>query len=451
MQLINNDMKDSNQSFAVNREMIATVVFPIMAVLVILGSFFISNALADQSPEMTRIAADIDESYFVDSDNDRLAQAGMIEARSDDSNATSDDADNGEGEETVGEENQCGNLYLADYLRIDFNNDQVEVLKLQSFLKTYENYDYVDLSGTFDAATLRAVKAFQTRYADDILTPWGYQADESTGYVYITTKQKINEIYCDEQFLLNRDQQTEIREYREKLNNWRSQGASFETPQYLATYYGYSNQPQNVVSNNDDVVTDDSGITVTETPTSDTAATSATSTEDDEDDNDGRNFFQRLFGIGDDDPATSTATTSTTTDDVDDTQDDEDEGQTATTADDDMVVATSATSTATSTGIDNVAAGVYNGVNGIINFLLSTTFLLMVLVVLILLLIATLIETDDEEEEGEDDSSEDTAVDDQDQDEGSDATNTTGEAWDEYAETETVDEDADKTVEDEKN
>ncbi|MEX2368812.1 MAG: peptidoglycan-binding domain-containing protein, partial [Candidatus Paceibacterota bacterium] len=295
--LINNDMKDINQSFKISNVTVKVLAFPLVALLAILGSVFISDGpvLANESAEMTRIAADIDESYFISEDNDRLAQAGKIESRSSGEVSADESSETAENTETAG---QCQSLYLEDHLRIDFDNDPEEVLRLQSFLKTYEGYDYVSLSGTFDESTLRAVEAFQTRYAGDILTPWGYQADEATGYVYITTKQKINEIYCDEQFMLNREQQAEILAYREKLNQWRAQGASFETPQYLATYYGYGRGG----SEGTLTYSDTNELEPRESAgDSDEAATSATSTDEDS-----RGFFARLFGIGNDDEATST-------------------------------------------------------------------------------------------------------------------------------------------------
>lgn len=431
--LINNDMKDSRQSSQGNDLTTTAFVVPVIAVLAILGGLLIgdSSALANQSAESTRINADLNESYFTNNasnDVDRLAQ-GRLEPRSgNQTDSTNTDNEDEEEEETANDDDevsdednqQCNNPYLTDHLRIDFDNDQESVLKLQSFLKTYEGYDYVSLNGNFDEATLRAVKSFQTRYAEDILEPWGYQADEATGYVYITTKKKINEIYCDEQFLLSQSEQAEIREYRQKLNTWRAQGASFETPQYLANYYGYSASDQDTADHatvdqepaddvSDEDTTDD-GITVEETPSDEgtTSATTSTSTEGTDD----RSFFERLFGIGGDDEATttSTTTTATSTDDDDDRGfferlfgigGDDDSATTSTdTAEDDpeeAPQATTSTSTATS-GLDNVAAGVYTGVNSIIDFLLSPTFLLIVLVILILLLVATLIETDNDDD-----------------------------------------------------
>jgi hypothetical protein len=52
----------------------------------------------------------------------------------------------------------------------------------------------LQLSGVYDAATLDAVKKFQVKYASDVLTPWGIS--EPTGYVYLTTRKKINELFC---------------------------------------------------------------------------------------------------------------------------------------------------------------------------------------------------------------------------------------------------------------
>lgn len=103
--------------------------------------------------------------------------------------------------------------YITDYMRRDFNNNSEQVLRLQAFLQSTRGYD-VDLTGTFDAKTDLAVHAFQTEYADDILKPWG-DASKSTGYVYITTKQKINALVCSghEKDLTSVEEQT-IKDYR---------------------------------------------------------------------------------------------------------------------------------------------------------------------------------------------------------------------------------------------
>ena len=92
-------------------------------------------------------------------------------------------------------------FYLHDYMRIDFQNDPIQVMRLQAFLKSFEGYDYVTVNGVFDQATFDAV-SFQMKYKDDILTPWGHTAP--TGYVYILTLKKINELYCQHTFPINR-------------------------------------------------------------------------------------------------------------------------------------------------------------------------------------------------------------------------------------------------------
>jgi|AntDeeMinimDraft_6_1070357.scaffolds.fasta_scaffold02086_1 hypothetical protein len=425
-QLTKTPMKDSNQSSVISGLETFALILPAVALLAIMFGVFVSNGavLANQSGEASRISADINESYFNDDaqqgSSDYLAQ-GMLDSRSDQSDTSTNNNDvednanteaDADTETTSSQEaGQCDSPYVVDDLRIDFDNDRQSVLKLQSFLKTFENFDYVNLNGSFDTATLRAVEAFQTRYAEDILEPWGYQPDEATGYVYITTKQKINEIYCDEQFSLSSSQQMEIREYRQKLNAWRAQGASFETPQYLAAYYAQTEEAPSA-DNNDtagEPTTDDDDDEMVEgtsddatTSDSDTGTTSASSSDDDS-----PGFFEWLFGSDDDDEAATTSTSSATTSDEAAEDSDGEVVVTEEPAEEAEETATSATTSATSSsatsGIDQLAAGIYTGVNGVINFLLSPTFLLVVLVVLILLLIATLIDTDKMDLEGPDD------------------------------------------------
>ncbi len=79
--------------------------------------------------------------------------------------------------------------YITTYMRKGMNNNPVEVRKLQYFLKTFESLD-VEITGRFDDKTEQAVMVFQARYPLDILAPWDITLP--TGYVYITTKNKIN-------------------------------------------------------------------------------------------------------------------------------------------------------------------------------------------------------------------------------------------------------------------
>jgi hypothetical protein len=106
-------------------------------------------------------------------------------------------------------------FYLRDYLKRDFNNDSLEVLKLQAFLKNFEGHNNLSFTGVFDQATYDAVSIFQMKYFKDVLEPWGYT--NPTGYVYILTKKKINEIYCQRPFPLNQDQINEINAFRSFL------------------------------------------------------------------------------------------------------------------------------------------------------------------------------------------------------------------------------------------
>lgn len=103
--------------------------------------------------------------------------------------------------------------YLFEHIRRGARNNPVEVTKLQEFLNTFEGATLA-VTGVYDEPSYNAVHAFQQKYFKDIMGPWG--APRSTGYVYITTKKKINEIYCrfTLQFPLTSDQEAEIARIR---------------------------------------------------------------------------------------------------------------------------------------------------------------------------------------------------------------------------------------------
>lgn len=161
------------------------VSYLLVAVSVVLASFVGVQLITEMNVahgESIANPSELNAEFFAENSSNDLAQAN-----------TQDLSDGDEFSQSRGLLAQAGNNnncdYLTDDLRIDMANDSQQVYRLQAFLQAYA-YDYVDLTGTFDEATLRAVRAFQTRHADDILEPWGYEADESTGYVYITTRQK---------------------------------------------------------------------------------------------------------------------------------------------------------------------------------------------------------------------------------------------------------------------
>ena len=98
---------------------------------------------------------------------------------------------------------------LTSYLRYGANNDTAQVAKLQSFLSNYEKMN-VSVTGIFDKQTENAVTAFQTKYSNDIMGPWN--KTYGTGYVYITTLKKINNIACSLPLTLSTTEQTIINE-----------------------------------------------------------------------------------------------------------------------------------------------------------------------------------------------------------------------------------------------
>jgi len=125
----------------------------------------------------------------------------------------------GDGLESMGDEktltltSPC--TYLKSYLKMGEDNDVEEVKKLQTFLRDFEGFGDLAVTGIFDQATFDAVSAFQVKYKEDILTPWGI--DVPTGYVYYTTQNKINELYCNEEFPLKQEQLTEINRFQNSV------------------------------------------------------------------------------------------------------------------------------------------------------------------------------------------------------------------------------------------
>tara|TARA_B100002051_G_scaffold276808_1_gene328698 strand:+ start:3236 stop:7891 length:4656 start_codon:yes stop_codon:yes gene_type:complete len=93
--------------------------------------------------------------------------------------------------------NQCP--FIIDFMQVGWENDRWEVTKLQMFLSIVMGYD-VAVTGEFDAATDAAVKQFQLNYSDEILVPWFEKGivphSDPTGFVYKTTRWKINDIVC---------------------------------------------------------------------------------------------------------------------------------------------------------------------------------------------------------------------------------------------------------------
>ncbi len=83
--------------------------------------------------------------------------------------------------------------YLSTYLREGYNNSSQDMRRLEEFLNEYENEDLV-VNGVFDSSDVMAVERFQEKYRSEVLAPWGLSSP--TGYVYQTTRDHINRLYC---------------------------------------------------------------------------------------------------------------------------------------------------------------------------------------------------------------------------------------------------------------
>ncbi len=96
----------------------------------------------------------------------------------------------------------CSTEYLKSYIKPGAKNDPEDVKKLQSFLNETLGLN-IPLTGFYGPQTIAAVKKFQVLNSADILRPWvlaGLHNDEQTptGYVYKTTKRKVNLLKCPE-------------------------------------------------------------------------------------------------------------------------------------------------------------------------------------------------------------------------------------------------------------
>ncbi|MBI5457951.1 hypothetical protein HY971_04495 [Candidatus Kaiserbacteria bacterium] len=102
-------------------------------------------------------------------------------------------------------------MYVTSFIKSGAKNDADQVRRLQHVLREYEGAK-IEIHGVYDEPTLAAVHTFQSKYAQDVLTPWGIT--KSTGFTYLTTRKKINEVYCrgTKQFpLTTAEQQTIVK------------------------------------------------------------------------------------------------------------------------------------------------------------------------------------------------------------------------------------------------
>lgn len=86
----------------------------------------------------------------------------------------------------------CGNLFKT-YMRVGKVNNKAEVMRLQAFLNKNLGIKLA-VDGKYGSKTVAAVKKFQLKYKDSVLTPWGITLP--TGYVYKTTQRQVNLLVC---------------------------------------------------------------------------------------------------------------------------------------------------------------------------------------------------------------------------------------------------------------
>jgi hypothetical protein len=83
---------------------------------------------------------------------------------------------------------------ITSYIKLNSKtNDKENVRRLQTFLRDYMGYP-ARVTGNYGLETFALVKRFQETYKEDVLSPWGLS--KGSGWVYITTKKKINDLYC---------------------------------------------------------------------------------------------------------------------------------------------------------------------------------------------------------------------------------------------------------------
>ncbi len=99
--------------------------------------------------------------------------------------------------------------YLSDYIKPAKKNNRSQVIRLQQFLNQVSGTNILtgtlapaglEVTGTYDAATQKAVKNFQHYYWPIILLPWASHGlkdvQTGTGVVYKTTQRWINMLNC---------------------------------------------------------------------------------------------------------------------------------------------------------------------------------------------------------------------------------------------------------------
>jgi hypothetical protein len=157
-----------------------------------------SARTANESSEEDGPAGQILSEFSCDFYNDQdLTDDGIDPDPEDRSNRQSGSRPRQAEARVAGAATQC--IILNDFMQIAWDNNPFEVLKLQIFLNAYLGLD-MPLNGDFDQTVADAVMRFQEQHHDEIIKPWFERGivphDRPTGFVYKTTRWKINDILC---------------------------------------------------------------------------------------------------------------------------------------------------------------------------------------------------------------------------------------------------------------
>ncbi len=87
--------------------------------------------------------------------------------------------------------------YLTKPIKFGANNNPADVRLLEMYLNTYEGAN-IPVDGMYSQDDFNRVVVWQEKYANEVLKPWGIT--KGTGYVFMTSLQKIKQIHkaaCD--------------------------------------------------------------------------------------------------------------------------------------------------------------------------------------------------------------------------------------------------------------
>ncbi len=87
----------------------------------------------------------------------------------------------------------CG-LYMDKHVRLGSSKNNItQVKKLQTFLNKWMK-SALPITGFYGSQTYNVALAFQAKYSDEILRPWG--ESKPTGIIYLSTLRQINNLEC---------------------------------------------------------------------------------------------------------------------------------------------------------------------------------------------------------------------------------------------------------------